>query len=130
MEKDAYSRILKAAGEAGASESRKGALRLLLGTVVSVSPLKVSVAGTVQEAARFYLCDRLRSGHQEMVSVTGTLTVSARCELGGSHSSAAVSGGTLTATTAAAVLKAGDRVLLLTEDEQSFYLIDRVVSAS
>lgn len=126
MQNDPYSRIYQAMAAAGREAVPKGALYARLGTVLAAEPLRVDVAGTPQEAERFYLADRLRKGHKEAVSATGSLAVSASCSYG-SHSSAGVGGGALTVTNTEPVLKAGDLVLLLTEDDQTFYLIDKVV---
>ena len=126
MANDSYGKLYQAMRQAGREAARSGALRLRQGTVLAVNPLKVDVAGTPQEAARFYIADRLRQGHTEKVSPAGSLAVSASCGYG-SHQNAGVSGGTLTVTTAAPVLQKGDLVLLLTDDDQTFYLIDKVV---
>lgn len=104
-------------------------VHLMLGTVRTAEPLLVDVGGTNQEADRFYICDRLRIGHQEAVSLRGGS--------GGFSANSGTHGvsfdpGTLSITStvmsqAAPVLKAGDTVLLLTEDFQTFFLIDKVV---
>lgn len=77
-----------------------------LGTVLSASPLKVDVGGTTQEAGRFYIAARLQDGYSEQVTVSGT---------------------DATVTKRGPVLSRGDTVLLLTDDDQTFYLIDKVV---
>ena len=69
----------------------------------------------------------------ECEGVNGDLSIQASCGYG-SHSSMSVSSGTLNtprcvAAQAEPVLKAGDEVLLLTEDDQTFYLMDKVVKA-
>lgn len=81
-----------------------------LGTVLSASPLKVDVAGTTQDAGQFYIAQRLLDGYSEQVTISGP-------EYGGSA----------TVTQRGPVLARGDLVLLLTDDDQTFYLIDKVV---
>ena len=80
------------------------------GTVLSASPLKVDVGGTTQEAGRFYIASRLLNGHSEQVTVSGLEY-----------------GGDATVTRREPALAPGDLVLLLTDDDQTFYLIDKVV---
>lgn len=126
MPGDGYGRLYGAMVAAGREGGRSGTVRLRLGTVLSVEPLRVEVAGTNQEAARFYIADRLVKGHRETVSPSGSLSVSASCAYG-VHASAGIGGGTLDVTLTKPVLQKGDLVLLLTEDDQTFYLIDKVV---
>ncbi|MDR3728902.1 MAG: DUF2577 family protein [Oscillospiraceae bacterium] len=129
---DGYSRIYAAMRKAGGEGAQAGRLRLRLGTVRAVSPLSVEVAGTEQEAERFYICHRLARGHTEKIQLTGgTGSFSAN---GGTHG-VSIDPGTvqinqLTATLEEPVLQAGDLVLLLTDDDQTFYLIDKVVQAT
>ncbi|WP_312941060.1 hypothetical protein [Oscillibacter sp.] len=63
--------------------------------------------------------------------VSGALDISASCPMG-SHDSMSILRGTVTlnavATQDGPVLKAGDEVLLMTADDQTFYIIDKVVS--
>lgn len=129
---DGYSRIYEAMRAAGGEGARSGMLRLRLGTVRTTSPLSVEVGGTEQEAERFYLCHRLVQGHAERVALSGgSGGFSAN---GGTHG-VSIDAGSLgitqvTQTLEAPVLQAGDLVLLLTDDDQTFYLIDKVVRAS
>ena len=129
---DGYSRIYEAMRAAGGEGARSGRLRLRLGTVRTASPLSVEVGGTEQEAERFYLCHRLVQGHAERVALSGgSGGFSAN---GGTHG-VSIDAGSLgitqvTQTLEAPVLQAGDLVLLLTDDDQTFYLIDKVVRAS
>lgn len=81
-----------------------------LGTVLSASPLKVDVSGTTQEAGQFYIAQRLLDGYSERVTVSGIEY-----------------GGNATLTQQGPVLARGDLVFLLTDDDQTFYLIDKVV---
>lgn len=109
-----------------ASSHNDTGIHLILGTVKTPEPLLVDVGGTDQEAERFYICDRLLNGHVERRDAKGALSISTACEYG-SHSSMSVNGGVLTLTNSGSVLKVGDQVLLLTEDFQIFFLIDKVV---
>lgn len=123
-----YDRIFQAMHSAGREEATCGKLMLRHGNVLSTSPLKIEVAGTDQEAERFWISHRLLKGHSEQCDVKGTLSVTASCSYG-SHSSMGVNSGQLTLTTSAPVLQQGDDVLLLTADDQEFYLLDKVVRA-
>lgn len=140
MKEDPYSALAGMMRDAGQSGGFFTPIRLLLGTILSASPLKVDVAGTIQEAERIYISHRLVEGHRELLElactgVSASFSLSASCPKsahGGSAASA--SGGTLAtprcaATQAEPVLKPGDEVLLLTQDDQIFYLIDKVVKA-
>lgn len=129
---DGYSRIYAAMRKAGGEGAQAGRLRLRLGTVRAVSPLSVEVAGTEQEAERFYICHRLVRGHTEKIKLTGG--AGGFSANGGTHG-VSIDPGTvqitqLTATLEEPVLQAGDLVLLLTDDDQTFYLIDKVVQAT
>ena len=138
MRENPYSEIAGLMREAAEPKGPMGPIHLLRGAVLSADPLKVEVAGTIQEVERFYISHRLVQGHQELLElactgVNGSLSIQASCGYG-SHSSMSVHSGTLstphcTATQAEPVLKPGDEVLLLTEDDQTFYLIDKVVKA-
>ena len=64
-------------------------------------------------------------GHSEKYEASGSLSISTS----GSHSTMNVNGGTLMLTTSEPVLQQGDNVLLLTDNDQEFYLIDKVVRA-
>lgn len=135
MKEDPFSGLYRTMREAGQEGIPAGNARLLHGTVLSSTPLKIDVAGTVQEAERFFISDRLVSGHAEKLTVSGSavsgaLDISASCAYG-SHSSMTISSGTVAlnavATQDGPVLKAGDEVLLLTADDQTFYILDKVV---
>ncbi|WP_455581211.1 DUF2577 family protein [Dysosmobacter sp.] len=129
---DAFERIYEAMRKAGGEAARKGAVRLRLGTVLTPSPLAVDVGGTTQEAARVYLCSRLARGHAETLSLKGG--AGGFSANGGTHAVSIDAGSFTLIGTAAAqaepVLRTGDQVLLLTDDDQTFYLIDKVVRAT
>lgn len=140
MREDPYSGLASLMREAGQPKGPVGPVHLRLGTVVSADPLAVDVAGTPQEAARFYISHRLVKEHRELLrlyctEVSEQFALTAGCPISAhSGSSASASGGTLetphcVATQAEPVLKRGDEVLLLTEDDQIFFVIDKVVKA-
>ncbi len=129
MEGDAFEKLYRLMRQAGGEESRAGGLRLRLGTVRGADPLRVDVGGTEQEAGRFYIAERLLQGSREQVTLSGGsggFTAN-----GGSHSVSLVADtlriSDTALTRAEPVLRPGDRVLLLTEDDQTFYLLDKVV---
>ena len=135
MKEDPFSGLYNTMRDAGKKAIPAGNARLLHGTVLSVAPLNIDVAGTTQEAERFYISHRLVSGHAEKLTVSGSavsgaLAISSSCP-NGSHSSMTISSGTVEldalATQSGPVLKAGDEVLLLTADDQTFYILDKVV---
>lgn len=135
MEENPFSGLLNTMREAGREAIPSGNARLLHGTVLSAAPLKIDVAGTTQEAERFYISHRLVSGHAEKLTVSGSavsgaLDISAEFVPGG-RASMTISDGTVSldavATQSGPVLKAGDEVLLLTADDQTFYILDKVV---
>ena len=91
MKEDPFSGLYKTMQEAGQKAIPAGNARLMHGTVLSVAPLKIDVAGTTQEAERFYISHRLVSGHAEKLTISGSavsgaLDISASCAYG-SHSS-------------------------------------------
>lgn len=119
MAGDPCSRLLKLMRTEGSGAAQEGALRITLGTVLSTSPLTLDVAGTLQEAERVYICARLLQGHMEQAALSG-LT----CATG------TVDGSEAVLEVREPILKAGDTVLLLTNDNQTFYLMDKVVQAT
>ena len=139
MREDPYSEMIGLMREAGGPKGPVGPAHLRLGTVVSADPLAVDVAGTPQEAARFYISHRLVKEHQELLrldcaDVAELYSLSVSCPISAHGGSPASSSGTLytprcVATQAEPVLKPGDEVLLLTEDDQIFFVIDKVVKA-
>lgn len=140
MREDPYSGFVSLMQEAGQPKGPVGPARLRLGTVLSADPLKVDVAGTPQEAERFYISHRLVQEHQELlrldcVEVDSSFSLSVSCPKSAhSGSSATARVGKMqtphcVATQAEPVLKPGDEVLLLTEDDQIFFVIDKVVKA-
>lgn len=142
MQGDAYSELADMMRTAHLTPYGLGPVHLRRGTVLGLDPLRIDVAGTPQEAERFFLSHRLLKGHREIldldctdVSAQFSLTAACPCPDGGhSGSAASAENGTLRARAAATiaepVLQEGDVVLLLTEDDQIFYLIDKVVHAT
>lgn len=126
MSTNPYTDILETMGAVGAEKAREGALKFLLATVIAVDPITLDVCGTPQEAERVAVCSHLMRGYEESVNVKGRLAISASCPMG-SHSSMTVNGGTLNLTLAKNILKAGDQVVVLTSDNQSFIIYDKVV---
>lgn len=139
MREDPYSGLVSLMQEAGRPQGPVGPAHLRLGTVLSADPLKVDVAGTIQEAGRFYISHRLVKEHWELLrldctGVSEQFSLTASCPISAHPGSAASSSGSLAtphcvATQAEPVLKPGDEVLLLTEDDQIFFVIDKVVRA-
>jgi len=139
MQGDIYSEFVDVMREAGAPKSPVGAAHIRLGTVLSADPLRLDVAGTTQEGERIYISHRLLKEHWELLrldcaGVTEQYSLTVSCPISAHSGSSASSSGTLAtphcvATQAEPVLKPGDEVLLLTEDDQIFYLIDKVVKA-
>lgn len=132
---NAYSRIYAAMQSAGKDGQPGAPVHIRIGTVLSSDPLAVDVGGTTQEADRFYSSGRLLRGSQENVTLqgeaSGSFAITAACPLG-SHTDLSIRTGTLsldaaTLTRDGPVLQRGDLVLLLTEDDQTFYLLDKVV---
>lgn len=126
MSTNPYTDILETMGQMGADKAKEGALRSLLATVITVDPITLDVCGTPQEAERVAVCSHLMRGYAETMNVNGSLAISASCPMG-SHSSMAVSSGTLKLTLAKNILKAGDQVVVFTSDHQSFIIYDKVV---
>lgn len=109
------------AGTFGAG--RTAALAYRLGRVTALEPLTVSVAG-VEVSSGLLVNAGLLPGAGRQVSLQGTMTVpSAMGPLTGD-----VSGEGLALTAGDAGLAAGDSVLLLSGDDQTFILICKVVS--
>jgi len=118
MAGDPFNRLRDVVYRSAKRAAEEGALIYRLGTVLTASPLTVDVAGTPQDndQAAFYMADRLRQGRTETISLSGTTD----------------SGGTIEVTTATQtvkepVLQPGDLVLLLTDDDQIFFILDKVV---
>jgi len=142
---DAYDKIYGAMRTAGAQAAAEGAVRLRLGTVLSAFPLKLDVAGTVQEAERVRICHSLTAGSACRASLNGTgltageMSGQASYQKDGLIQNAEVMEGTLSArsmevedltlTRLELGVRTGDMVLLLTDDDQTFYLMDKVVQA-
>ena len=92
------------------------------GRVVSVDPLKVDVAGT-QQSGNIYANPALLKGAKTSAKVEGSVYIAS-----GEGVSGAVTG-TVTLTAEKAALAAGDEVLLLSEADQVFILVCRLVRA-
>ena len=126
MNTDPYASFVEAMRISGAEEAQKHALHMILATVLTVNPISIDVGGTTQEASRIYVSSHLMPGYTETVSASGSLQISASC-LMGSHSGMTINGGTLILKQTQPILKAGDQVIVLTDDNQIFILFSKVV---
>lgn len=152
-----YTDILEAIGVEGARRASAGALRLYLGTVTRVQPLEVTVNGTPQRAedgklwcnsALLHGCARTArlddpAGELDatLSAPSGTIGASVNCALGGisqltANGSGSLSGtisangsgslsGTLTLTDHGFAV--GDTLLLLSPDQQTFFILCKEV---
>lgn len=126
MNTDPYAAFVEAMRQSGAEEAQKHALHMILATVLTVNPISIDVGGTTQEASRIYISSHLMPGYTETVTASGSLQISASCPMG-SHSGMSVNGGTLTLKQTQPILKVGDQVIVLTDDDQIFILFSKVV---
>lgn len=131
---DPYTTLLQAFGGAGAEQANRGALRMFLGTVKRASPLEIDVNGTVQRAAdgNIWCNPALVPGHTYDAAIanpTGTIRASVNCGSGGISQLTAGGSGTLSAslTLRDAGFSAGDRLVLLTGNQQTFYILCKEV---
>ena len=129
-----YTAILEACGHEGARQARAGALRLYLGVVTSVDPLEISVNGTPQRAAdgKLWCNPALLPGQVRKARLdgpAGTIGASVDCAMGSiSQITAYGSGGlsgTLTLTDPG--FSVGDTLILLSPDQQTFYILCKEV---
>jgi len=143
------------AEHSGSGESKKAGMgaasvKMRLGSVVTCVPLTVNVAGIVMPTSCLKINERLTKGatwkerivseSAQYGSLSGNLSGPVSCAGDGcSPQLGPVTGGTLnsadTRIDAAEVtqleidLEVGDRLLLLTEDDQIFYIVMKVVDA-
>lgn len=124
--------------------------RMRLGIVTQQVPLKIKVAGIEQPTQALRINERLVKGAKwkarltsldsKYNGLTGSLSGPVACAGGlGSPKLSTVTGGTLHSTETSMEqtvleqleidLQAGDQVLLLTEDDQVFYILMKVVQA-
>ena len=105
----------QAAGETNQAGLGAGPVKMRLGTVVRRKPLEIMVAGTRQPAEVFKINERLTKGAKWETALTapgdGLFIGQAEQEQ------------------LEIALDEGDRVLLLTEDDQVFYILMKVVDA-
>lgn len=129
-----YTDLLDAFGSEGGKAARAGALQLYLGIVTSVSPLEVSVNGTPQRAAGgklwcnpALLPEDVRAARLDGLS--GRLGASVNCSRGSISQLTATGSGSLSGTLALADhgFAAGDTLLLLSRDQQTFYILCKEV---
>lgn len=117
MEDNPYTKL---AGMMG-NENTDGQLGLRVGTVLSMEPPKIAVGGIEADADMLRWNANLLAHRQTVTAPAGQLSISASCGYG-SHSGAAVTGGTLVETVKPEI-KNGDSVLTLTEDDQTFFVL-------
>ncbi len=114
-------------------------LNLRIGEVIETDPLIVRIGGTDQAGTAIWVAERLKEEHTLEMNVEGTIRLGETTgrlyeeeeEQGSSLTvnSGHLSGdftGNLTGTVQE-ILSPGDRVLCLTEDDQEFYILDKVV---
>lgn len=118
MDGNPYSRMIAVIRDEGGGDASStpgaGPCRMMLGTVTQQTPLKVAVAGITQPSSALRIDARLTRGAKWTASIRGGDIDTDRAELELSES----------------VLNTGDRVLLLTSDEQVFYVLSKVVGAT
>lgn len=138
------------AGDSRQAGMGAGPVRMRLGTVVSTAPLKVRTAGLVQPPSALRINERLVKGARWKTKTTSpnsdikdfTGPISGPVQLPPTHGIGALiefTGGEVhlpdTTIDEATVeqleldLDPGDTVLLLTEDDQVFYIVMKVVNA-
>ena len=136
------------AGDSAQAGIGAAPVRMRLGTVVSAAPLKVRVAGLVQPPSALRLNERLAKGawwktkttspDSDYNALTGPISGPVNTPAGQgsliSLTAGQVHSGDTTIDLARVEqleidLEVGDRVLLLTEDDQVFYIVMKVVNA-
>lgn len=95
-----------------------GPARIRVGVVVSASPLRISVAGVTLPAGCFLIDERIKKGYRHREQITFD-----------SPPEWWTSDGKASVEQLEPYLDTGDRVLLLTEDDQLFYIVMKAVSA-
>ena len=120
MEDNPYFSLVSAMNGSGAQGD---SLRLMEGRVTAVSPLAVEAAGiSISGDALRINAELIR---REVKDANGTFPASAVCGGHGAVSSISISGGTLSYTPD---LNIGDMLCLLTNNDQIFYALCKVVS--
>lgn len=129
-----YTDMLETFARESERRAQDGSLQLYLGIVTKVQPLEISVNGTPQRAAdgKLWCNPALLPGHAreaKLENPSGTVGASVNCSMGSiSQLTAAGSGslsGTLTLTGHG--FAAGDTLLLLSRDQQTFYILCKEV---
>lgn len=127
---NAYAQIVDTLGRVGAERAAAGTLRIYLGTVLQVDPLVVDVCGTQQrqDEGRLWCNPALLAGDLGGVllsDVAGALTIAPI----GDSALLTATGGSLRAQArrASAAFSAGDQLLMLTPDQQTFYILSKEV---
>lgn len=123
---DAYSGMIGLFAEAGRDKAQAGALQLFLGTVTQVSPLIVSIAGTTQRAEDGRIWCNTAMTETRQISAAASLSGgSGTMKLGDDPQtvSEVQISGTLVSSLSPAALAVGDTLVLLTQDQQIFYIL-------
>lgn len=129
-----YTELLEAFGHEGARQALSGALKLYLGTVTRAEPLEISVNGTTQRAGdgRLWCNPALLPGclrKARLEEPAGTIGASTDCAEGSISQLTATGSGSLSGTISLTDhgFAAGDRLLLLSSDQQTFYILCKEV---
>ncbi|MBQ7144657.1 MAG: DUF2577 family protein [Oscillospiraceae bacterium] len=127
---DAYSEMLDIFGAEGARKAQTGALQLYVGTVLGLDPLEIEVNETTQSAAdgNLWINPQLTASAQistpaTLGGISGTLTLDGERQTITEGSLA----GTLSMELPSQALAVGDLVILLTRDQQSFFVLCKEV---
>jgi len=102
---------------------------LRIGTVTSAAPLVIQAGGIPLSGSDLYV-NRALLGHEEKVSlldVTGTLDATCDCQQGSMKKLEATGGMLSTGISHPVSLAPGDTVALLSEDDQTFIVLCKVV---
>lgn len=125
-----YVEILNAAGNEGKRRASKGALNMFLGTVVKANPITINVNSITVQAGKgnLWINPQLLAKSIQIRNTFSASTLNAPVMCGdaaGSVTSFNAEGSGV--ATIEADLKTGDVVVLLTRDQQSFYILCKEV---
>lgn len=129
-----YTDMLETLARESGRAARSGGLQLYLGIVTKVQPLEISVNGTPQRAADgnlwcnpALLPDYAREAEIEKPS--GVVAASVDCSMGSISKLTAFGSGRVSGTLTLADhgFAAGDTLLLLSRDQQTFYILCKEV---
>lgn len=128
---EAYSGMMTLFAGEGARRAQDGALQLFLGTVVTPDPLTIDVAGTLQRADEGKLwCNPELILDRDIETTAGMSGPAGYLRSG--LETIPITGGTLDYSHAYVhkppLFAVGDRLVLLTADQQTFYIICKEVA--